>query len=88
MDANIRDHLASKLAEIRQAGLYKNERLIDSPQQARVKVRSGETVLNLCANNYLGLADHPAVVRAAQEAFQQMLTGQTGKVVLDWSKAG
>src|SRR5437762_258232 len=71
MDANIRDHLAAKLAEIRQAGLYKNERLIDSPQQARVKVRNGETVLNLCANNYLGLADHPAVVRAAQEALER-----------------
>src|SRR4051812_23338859 len=68
MYSKFRDHLAARLADIRQAGLYKTERVIDSPQQPRVKVKTGETVLNLCANNYLGLSDHPAVVRAAQEA--------------------
>src|SRR5437660_114373 len=66
-----RDHLAAKLAEIRQAGLYKTERIIDSPQQPHVKVKTGQPVLNMCANNYLGLSDHPAIVRAAQEALDR-----------------
>ena len=47
------------LDEIRQAGLYKDERIIHSPQSNRVEVEAGKAVLNLCANNYLGLADHP-----------------------------
>src|SRR5437868_916126 len=71
MYVKIRDDLAAKLAEIRRAGLYKNERIIASPQQPRVKVRTGESVLNMCANNYLGLSNHPAVVRAAREALDQ-----------------
>src|SRR6266481_3510730 len=75
MYGDFREHYSAKLAEIRQAGLYKNERIIDSPQQARVVVntgvKTGETVLNMCANNYLGLSDHPGVVRAAQEALER-----------------
>src|SRR5438093_905838 len=71
MYVKVRDDLAAKLAEIRRAGLYKNERIIASPQQPRVKVRTGESVLNMCANNYLGLSNHPAVVRAAREALDQ-----------------
>jgi glycine C-acetyltransferase len=67
----VREELTAKLDEIRKAGLYKMERIIDSPQQARVNVSSGETVLNMCANNYLGLYDHPEVVRAAQEALER-----------------
>ena len=58
---SVRDQLASELDEIRDAGLFKAERVIGSPQQANVRVGDGE-VLNLCANNYLGLANHPAIV--------------------------
>jgi glycine C-acetyltransferase len=63
---SMRDHLRSTLDEIRAAGLYKGERLINTPQSARVEVGSGVTVLNLCANNYLGLAGDPRVVAAAK----------------------
>ena len=64
-------HLVSKLQDIEKAGLYKRERLIDGPQQAEIKVKSGTSVLNLCANNYLGLANHPAIVAAAREALDR-----------------
>jgi glycine C-acetyltransferase len=60
-------HLARTLAEIDDAGLRKAERSIASPQGAQIEVQ-GRTVLNLCANNYLGLADHPDLIRAAKEA--------------------
>lgn len=59
--------LDAGLAEIRAAGLYKSERVIKSPQDARINVAEGE-VLNMCANNYLGLSDHPAIVKAAHKA--------------------
>ncbi|HXH50966.1 MAG TPA: glycine C-acetyltransferase [Terriglobia bacterium] len=68
MYGSIREHLAARLGEIRQAGLYKNERTLTSAQQTRVELQSGESVLNMCANNYLGLANHPAIVQAAKEA--------------------
>ena len=68
MFGKVREHLAAKLDEISKAGLYKRERIIETPQDSRIGVRSGDTVLNLCANNYLGLADHPAVVAAAKKA--------------------
>ena len=58
------------IAEIQNAGLYKRERVIAGPQQAKISVANGASVLNLCANNYLGLANHPAVVRAAQQALE------------------
>ncbi|HUS35277.1 MAG TPA: glycine C-acetyltransferase [Verrucomicrobiae bacterium] len=64
-------HLAAQLEEIRRAGLYKNERVITTPQNPRVRVGSGEEVLNLCANNYLGLSDHPEIVAAAREALEK-----------------
>jgi len=67
----IREHLKTTLDEIRRAGLYKHERIIDSPQQTRVEIRGGASVLNLCANNYLGLANHPAIVNAAKEALDR-----------------
>jgi glycine C-acetyltransferase len=67
---SVREQLAGELDEIRSAGLFKAERVIKSPQQANVAVGDGE-VLNLCANNYLGLADHPALVQAAQEALDR-----------------
>ncbi len=66
MYGEIKDFLAAQLAEIKDAGLYKSERVIESPQDARIEV-SDQKVLNLCANNYLGLSDHPAIVEAAQK---------------------
>lgn len=71
MYGSIREHLTARLDEIRQAGLYKNERTLNSPQQTRVELQSGESVLNMCANNYLGLANHPAIVQAAKEALDR-----------------
>jgi glycine C-acetyltransferase len=67
----IKQHLAGQLQEIRDAGLFKGERVITTPQQAHVGVVERENVLNLCANNYLGLADHPEIVAAAQEALEK-----------------
>jgi glycine C-acetyltransferase len=61
-------YFIDRIAEIEKAGLFKRERVIDSPQQAKLTVAAGAEVLNLCANNYLGLANHPAVVEAAQSA--------------------
>src|SRR5947209_3197283 len=66
----MRSHLIMQLEEIRSAGLEKPERVIDSPQGAMVAVLDRE-VLNLCANNYLGLANHPAVVAAAKDALDR-----------------
>ena len=71
MLGKFKDHLLGELDSIRQAGLYKDERIIITPQQAHIKVADGTEVLNMCANNYLGLADHPDVVRAAHEALDR-----------------
>jgi len=59
---------ADTLDEIRDAGLFKAERIITSPQAAEITLADGRRVLNFCANNYLGLADHPAMIQAAKEA--------------------
>src|SRR6266700_1730311 len=67
----MKQHLARQLDEIQAAGTYKQERVITSPQDARIRVGDGQPVLNLCANNYLGLAHHPVVVQAAREALDQ-----------------
>jgi glycine C-acetyltransferase len=61
-------HISAQLDEIQRAGLYKNERVITTPQNPHIRVRAGEEVLNLCANNYLGLSDHPEIVAAARDA--------------------
>lgn len=65
----MKSHISGELEQIRDNGLYKSERIITSPQQAMITVQGGQKVLNLCANNYLGLADHPEVIRAAQESY-------------------
>ena len=70
MFERMRSHLEGQLQEIRDAGLWKPERIIESPQGANVAVAERE-VLNLCANNYLGLADHPEVIKAAKEALDR-----------------
>ena len=70
MAHTIREHLLSEIAGIREQGLYKSERVLESPQRARIEVSGGE-VLNFCANNYLGLSDHPEVIAAAREALDR-----------------
>ena len=64
-------HLRTTLSEIEAAGLYKRERLIDSTQNSIVRLKDGREVINMCANNYLGLADHPEVVAAAKNALDR-----------------
>ncbi|MBI1370898.1 MAG: glycine C-acetyltransferase [Planctomycetes bacterium] len=68
---NYKQHLAAQLADIRSAGLYKSERVITSHQKAHIATTQRPDVLNMCANNYLGLADHPAVAAAAQKSLDQ-----------------
>lgn len=68
MYGKIKEHLAKELESIEQAGLYKNERIISSPQDVEIKLSSGQSVLNFCANNYLGLSSHPRVVEASHKA--------------------
>jgi glycine C-acetyltransferase len=69
MFGKMQSHIANELDQINASGLYKAERIITSPQDAMITVRGGQQVLNLCANNYLGLAGHPDVIRAAQESY-------------------
>ncbi|HDY83993.1 MAG TPA: glycine C-acetyltransferase, partial [Halieaceae bacterium] len=71
MYARFQEHLASELAGIESAGLTKHERLITTPQGAHVGVCNGKEVLNLCANNYLGLAQHPGVSAAAAKGLHE-----------------
>lgn len=67
MYGKIQQHLQNELADIKDSGLFKTERIIVSPQGAEITIDSGETVLNFCANNYLGLSSHPAVIQAAKD---------------------
>ncbi|MGA2540684.1 MAG: glycine C-acetyltransferase [Verrucomicrobiota bacterium] len=71
MSGLVPEHLKKQLAEIRAAGLFKSERVITTPQGARVRVQDAPPVLNLCANNYLGLAGHPLVIQAAHDGLDQ-----------------
>jgi glycine C-acetyltransferase len=68
MTSEFIDYLGAQLQGIREAGTFKNERVITTPQGASIRVADGKPVLNMCANNYLGLAQHPAVIAAAKEA--------------------
>lgn len=71
MNTAFLQHLTAQLAAVRAAGTYKNERVITTPQGTMIRVADGQPVLNLCANNYLGLAQHPAVATAAKAAIDQ-----------------
>jgi glycine C-acetyltransferase len=71
MNDSFREHIGRQLDEIRAAGTYKSERVISTPQDARIRVGDGAPVLNMCANNYLGLAGHPEVIRAAHAALDR-----------------
>ena len=68
MYGNIKEHLQNELKRIEEAGLFKNERIIVTPQSAKIKIETGQEVLNFCANNYLGLSDHPRLITAAKNA--------------------
>jgi glycine C-acetyltransferase len=68
MLAKFADHVSKTLEEIKAQGLFKTERIITGPQNAEIPIADGRRVINLCANNYLGLADHPALIAAAKEA--------------------
>ena len=70
MYGKMKEHLSKTLAEIREAGLYKEERLIESPQSASIQV-SGKEVLNFCANNYLGLANDPRLIKASSDMMKE-----------------
>ncbi len=68
MYGSIKEHLKKEIEEIKEAGLYKSERIITTPQDAVIKTSSGQEVINFCANNYLGLSNHPEVIQAAKDA--------------------
>jgi len=68
MYGKIKDHLQEELKNIKEAGLFKDERIIISPQKADIQINTGQDVLNFCANNYLGLSNHPKLVAAAKTA--------------------
>ncbi|WP_417384826.1 glycine C-acetyltransferase [Gimesia sp.] len=71
MYGSIKQELEQTLSTIREEGLYKSERIITTPQDAHIRVAEGEPVLNMCANNYLGLAEHPAVIAAAHAGLDE-----------------
>src|SRR5258708_23400968 len=71
MHSTFKKHLETQLGAIRSAGTYKNERVIITPQGTTIRVADGKPALNLCANNYLRLAQHPAAVAAAKAALDQ-----------------
>ena len=71
MTVSLSQHLAQELDELRTAGLYKSERIIDSKQGGTVTLDNGRSTINLCANNYLGLSDHPALIEAGREALSR-----------------
>lgn len=67
MYGKIKEHLQKEIKDIKDAGLYKTERIITSSQDAVIKISTGEEVINFCANNYLGLSNHPEVIQAAKD---------------------
>src|SRR5436190_5298507 len=69
-DTRLRDHLRTELDQLKETGLYKRERLIQSPQGSAIRV-GGREVVNFCANNYLGLANHPAILDAAADGLRR-----------------
>ena len=77
MYGKLKDFLTQELANIKAAGLYKNERIITTPQRADIKVNAGSDVLNFCANNYLGLSDNQRLIKAAKEAMDTHGSAQT-----------
>jgi glycine C-acetyltransferase len=70
MYGTMKEYLQKSIDTIRSDGLYKEERIITSPQNALIDVRGGQKVLNMCANNYLGLSSHPEIVAAAKSSYE------------------
>ena len=77
MDASFLEFLSGEIATLHEAGLYKSERVITSPQSASIEVSDGQEVINFCANNYLGLSDHPGLIEAAQSALAKQGYGMS-----------
>ena len=77
MDQSFLDHLKNETEAVREAGLFKSERIIATPQQAAIGLEDGSEVLNFCANNYLGLSNHPALVEAAKAALERFGFGMS-----------
>jgi glycine C-acetyltransferase len=71
MNTTTRQHYTNILTNIEKEGLYKKERIITTPQSAHIAVTTGQQVLNMCANNYLGLADNPEIIKAAKDSFDK-----------------
>ncbi len=71
MDSSFLDYLGAQLDEVRAGGMYKEERVLTSPQSAAIRVGGGDEVINFCANNYLGLANHPRLVEAAKRGLDE-----------------
>ncbi|MBN1815901.1 MAG: glycine C-acetyltransferase [Sedimentisphaerales bacterium] len=71
MFATMKTHITDEIGQIREAGLYKSERIIASPQSSHIRVSTGQEVLNFCANNYLGLANHPEIIAAARAGLDE-----------------
>ena len=71
MSKTITEDLSKELENLKELGLYKGERIITSPQESRIKLSDGKDVLNLCSNNYLGLANHPDVIKAAKSGLDK-----------------
>jgi glycine C-acetyltransferase len=71
MHIKIKNHFANTLSQIEKEGLLKKERIITSPQRANIEVQGGQKVLNMCANNYLGLADNPQIIEAAKKSYDK-----------------
>ena len=71
MFQGMKTYLQDQIQQIKQDGLYKAERVITGPQRNRITVKSGESVLNFCANNYLGLSNHPEVIQAARDSYDK-----------------
>ena len=69
MNESIKKFYSQQIEQIESDGLFKRERIITSPQKANIEIKGGQKVLNMCANNYLGLANHPEVIKAAKESF-------------------
>src|SRR4030066_1138182 len=71
MNPSTKKYFASILSQIEEEGLLKKERIITSPQNANIEVMGGQKVLNMCANNYLGLANNPEIIKAAKDSFDK-----------------
>lgn len=70
MFGEVKNYYTSELEKIKESGLWKSERIIVTPQNAKISVKGSDKVLNMCANNYLGLSDHPEVIQAAKESYE------------------